>query len=379
MHGFAVPPGSESDRMRHESVLLALLSFVVVAQPGPTAEPQLQEQALRFIEEGHFGGARDLLADLVQRAHRNGSPVAYQAELYRLLGLAENRLGRYDEAQAALAHGVQLLDRNESVPSQLRVSLLVESADAQLNQGNLEQADRVLRRALTIASRDLPPRDPRLASVHHSLGILFWRQGQLSRAEKALRLSLTMLEGSLGPDDVDVAVVANGLAGLLTMTGRTGDAIPLFERTKAVLERRYGPSHPDTIGATYALAVALGQSAPSKAEFMLRHAIASWRRSHPERHPHMIKFLAALATVRWAQGDSGAAGILSEQALDMSREIFGREHPYSVAQMYEHAQLLRDTGRRKEAAAVKREADRVRSSHGYEAPARHRIDILALQ
>ena len=123
----------------------------------------------------------------------------------------------------------------------------------------------------------------------------------------------------------------------------------------------------------------LEESAPARGELMLRQAIANWRASQPERHPNMIKFLSALAISRRAQGDYREAGILSEQALQMSKDIFGREHPNAVAQMYEHALLLGASRRRKEGAALRKEADRIRALKGYGESDRHRVDILALQ
>jgi tetratricopeptide (TPR) repeat protein len=282
------------------------------------------------------------------------------------------------KAEAALSRGVQLRDHSAPAAPELAIALLVELADASLNHGHLDDANRVLRRAMGMASKDLLAGHPRFASVQHSLGVLFWAQGQLSRAEKAFRLSLTILEGSQGHDHPDVAAAAGGLAGLLTMTGRQAEAMPLFGRGKAIFDRLYGPAHPDAIGATFALGAALLKSAPDKAELLLRQAIANWGLSQPEQHPHMIKFLSALATSRYAQGDHREAGILNEQALQMSRDIFGTEHPHVIAQMYEHAQLLKATRRGKEAAALKREADRIRALRGYSEPDRHRIDILAL-
>ena len=188
-----------------------------------------------------------------------------------------------------------------------------------------------------------------------------------------------ILERGLGSDHRDVAVAAGGLTGLLTMTGRQAEAIPLLERSKTVFDRLYGPAHPNTIGATYALGVALGKSAPATAELMLRQAVKNWLASQRERHPNMIKFLSVLAVLRGAQGDSREGGILSEQALQMSRDIFGPEHPYAIAQMYDLALLLKATRRGKEAAALKTEADRIRARKGYVEPDRYQIDILALR
>jgi hypothetical protein len=63
----------------------------------------------------------------------------------------------------------------------------------------------------------------------------------------------------------------------------------------------------------------------------------------------------------------------------MSKDIFGLDHPNVVAQMYEHARLLRVSRRRREATALKREADRIRALKGYNEVSRHQIDILAPQ
>ena len=331
------------------------------------------------MNEGQFVAAHRAVAGMIDAANHNASPLEHQADLWRLLGLAENCLGHYEKAKAALNQALELCYQNRTSTPEFTISILVELADANLKQGLLDHAHRMLRRAMEVASKDLPPGHPRLASVHHSLGVLFWMQGNLSRAEKAFRTAVSILENSLGPDHADVAVTASGLAGLLMMTRRHTEAIPLFEQSKTVFERDYGRRHPDTIGATFALGTALMQSDPRKAELMLREAIAKWRASQPERHPHMVKFLRALATARFAQGDYREAANLSRQALQMSKEIFGPEHPHAIAQIYEHAQLLKDSRRGKEAAALKKDADRIRALKGYSDPGHHRIDILALR
>jgi tetratricopeptide (TPR) repeat protein len=360
----------------HFLVELIAAGFLADGQMSLRPSPQ---DALRLVEDGQFARARQVIPGLIEDAKRTGSAPGWRAKLWHLLGAAANRLGRYQEAEDALNRGLQLCDHMRPAAPELTIALLVELADASLNQGHPDEANRVLHRAMGIASKDLPPGHPRMASVQHSLGVLFWMQGQLSRAEKAFRLAMTILEGSLRAGHADVALAAIDLAGLLTITGRQAEAVPLFERSKTVFERVYGPDHPDTIAATYALGVALTKSAPARAEVMLRQAVANWRASQPERHPNMVKFLAALASSRWAQGDASEAGVLGEQALRLSRELFGPEHPDAIAQMCDHARLLKAIRRGKEAAALKKEADRIGALKGYREPGRHQIDILALR
>jgi tetratricopeptide (TPR) repeat protein len=359
---------------------LVVVGFLAAAQSSapPPSPPGAREEALQLMVKGQFADARRIVTILIDDAKRTGSPLGYQAGLWHLLASTESRLGRYEEAKAALNRALQLSDNGRAAAHETAVALLVDLTNANLNQGDLEEANAALRRAMGIASMHLRPDHPRLGAVHHSLGVLFWMQGQLSRAEKAFRRAVTILEGSLGPDNADLAAVMSGLAGLLTMTARHADAIPLHERSKTILERIHGPAHPDAIGATFALGVALMKSAPERAELLLRQALANWRLSQPDQHPHIVKFLSALATSRYAQGDYREAGILSERALQMSRDIFGPEHPKTVSQIYEHSQRLRSTRRGKEAATLKKDADRIRALKGYGESDRHRVDILAL-
>jgi tetratricopeptide (TPR) repeat protein len=334
--------------------------------------PLTEAEAVRLLEEGRFAAARDLAAALIEQAN----PAA-QARLLRLLGVSENRLGHYGEAATALNRSLEISARSETATPEITIALLVELANTNLNRGQLDEARRTLYRALAIAAANLPPGHRRLASIHHSMGVLFWRLGNQSRAEDAFRMAMTITERNLGPDHADVAAAASSLGELLNRTGRHADAIVMLERGKTILERIYGATHPETITATHALAAALVKSAPSRAEVMLRDLIANWRLSQAERHPFMITFLSTLARSRSAQRDYRESGNVSAQALQMSKDIFGPEHPHTLAQIYEHALLLKNAGRRKESAALKREADRIWAANGYSELGRHQIDILA--
>jgi tetratricopeptide (TPR) repeat protein len=330
------------------------------------------------MDKGEFSAARDLAVELIAQEGPGSSPT-YGARLRHLVGIAENRLGRYEQSSDALRRGLELCVGQEGTVPELTIALLEELAAAHSNLGDLNEADRALRRASQLAADYLPPGHVRLAAIQHALGTLYWSRGQLSRAEHAFRISLKMIERTAGPDHADAAAAAMSLGGLLSSTGRGTAAVPLLKRSLSTFERVYGPVHPDTISAAYALAVVLGESQPAPAETLLGEAMANWRRSQPERHPHMIKFLSALARLRCIRRAFDEAAFLSRQALQLSIDLFGAEHSHAVAQMYEHALLLKDAGKRREAAAVKKEADRIRAVKGYTEQDRLQVDILALR
>jgi tetratricopeptide (TPR) repeat protein len=203
-----------------------------------------------LVTKGQFAEARKVSQDLFGDANRSVLAPNSQAGFWRLMGLVENRLGRYDGAQAALERGIKLRDSSEQ--PELMIALLIDLADVHFNQSALDEASRLLSRAGSIASKHLPRGHPRTGVIQHSLGLLFWLRGELSKAEKAFRLALTIHETALGRDHMEVAIAASALAGLLTSTRRQTEAISLLERSKTILERDLGSSNPNTIGATFA-------------------------------------------------------------------------------------------------------------------------------
>src|SRR5690348_13564078 len=89
--------------MSHRYVPAAALmaaSMLVAAQSGAVRsfQPHSEEEGLRLVTNGRFAEARQVLTGLIEDATRAGSPPVDQARRWRLLGVAENRLGRYAEA-----------------------------------------------------------------------------------------------------------------------------------------------------------------------------------------------------------------------------------------------------------------------------------------
>jgi hypothetical protein len=126
-----------------------LIAAQSVSRVSP--DPGSQEEALRLISIGQFVAARQVVEDLVEDAERAGSPPGYKAGLFHLLGVVQNRLGRYEEASTALNRGLQASDHIQQTVPELILALLVELGDANLNQGHADEAYRGLVRAWRIA------------------------------------------------------------------------------------------------------------------------------------------------------------------------------------------------------------------------------------
>ncbi len=340
-----------------------------------------QEEALRLVRQGDYSKAHPLVTRLLREAPQPGSQngVPYRAALYEILGTIEKALERYSEAQQAFEQGLKLCQQHSPELPELKVSLLVSLAETHLARGGFQQAHRELQRAFDTATAALPPDHLRLASVLDGFASLHVARGQLSRAEQFLRRALAILERRLGPAHPDTAVEALSLASILLSGQRRDEAVPLIEQSKFTLNQALGSNHPRTVFASYTLALAHLQSNPAQAETVLRASLSAWRQTQPERHTTTARLLNALAAARRAQGDLNGAIEINAQALDTLRDVVGPEHPEVVSVMYDRAALLRLAKRKKEAATLRAEADRIRLAHGYAEPGKHTIDINTLR
>ena len=377
-------PGSREGRrhlMNKTSFLLLATAIPMWAQP---ATPQ--DELIRLVRQGQYVQVRQAAAKLIEEAAQSATKSAtkpakglpYRAGLQQLLGLAEANFGHFAEAERAFEHGIELCGRSQPAAPETLVSLLVSLAETHTTQAHFRQADLALRRAGQTAA-GLSSDHPLRASIFDGWGVFYLAQRKGSQAEASFRRALAILEQHLGPHDPQVASEANGLASLLVSMGRQSEALPLIERGRNVLLESHGPNHPETFFATYLLGRVQIESAPAEAEKMLRAAIEAWRTTQPERHTNLAMLLNALASARHRQGDLAEAIALGSQALAISRDLLGPEHPRVMDQLYERAQLLKAAKRGKEAAALKKEADRIRAQLGDSEPGRHTIDIRALR
>ena len=329
------------------------------------------------MSEGRFAEARQRATRLIADAV---NPSALEnAALHHLLGLAGIRLGLYGEAETAFRKALDLCQAAASPNSELQVTVLAALSEAQVNQAHFDEGEQSLRQASDLASRDLPPDHPRLAEVWDRWGLLHLARGRPARAEAAIRRSIAILEQRFGPDHDTVVTELDTLAVLLTSMGRHAEAIPILERGAGALGTRLGARHPHSIVAQYSLGAALLETAPERAERVLREGLANWLATQPERHPQTAMLLNALAKARYRRRDITEAVALNDRALDIALAVMGPQHPVVVMQMLDRADFLVAANRRKEAAALRKEANRIRTAKGYGEPNPHSIDINALR
>jgi len=105
-------------------------------------------------------------------------------------------------------------------------------------QGQLDEAEQLYRRALTIREQHQGPNHPDVATVLNNLAALEAALGHYDAARPLLERALSIRQTALGGDHVLTAESLNNLALLNAAQGNAGDAEPLYNDAVAILEKK---------------------------------------------------------------------------------------------------------------------------------------------
>lgn len=202
---------------------------------------------------------------------------------------AERRLGRLDRARASLDEAERSLA--EVGYEAVRARAVLERGLILRDEGEAEAADRALRRALELASRQR-----RSALVREVATALMWVVGaDLGRPREALQhhdLAWGLAQG----DPLDEVPVLEALAAVQRAEGRLAEAEATQRRALRARARAQGDSHPDVARAHHELGSILHeQGRRTDAREQHRLAVEILERELGPEHPRAEAARAALA------------------------------------------------------------------------------------
>jgi CHAT domain-containing protein/tetratricopeptide (TPR) repeat protein len=217
-------------------LLLVPLAFLAAATPdssAPTAGVRGQA-VLDAIERGDLAAAERELETLASGS-RVEDPAGRQLA-DDLSDLATVRSWRGDAAGAAEAWResiavLDLLDPPTTAPS--RVARLDALAEAERRLGRYDEAERLLREAISVSEAHLP-RNSAHARLLNNLGALLWDEVRHDEAAALLREALRISEADPEAEPDRIPVARHNLANLLREQGRLEEAESLHEGALAL-------------------------------------------------------------------------------------------------------------------------------------------------
>ncbi len=202
-------------------------------------------QLLKITDPQQHAGedvrARDLVRAAATRLAADVHDPEVRAHLLPVLGAVAQNLGLSEEARDALQAQYDLQeDLHGPVSLELAEAAMALSGYWRRAQ-DPSRALPYARRALEIRQRLLSENDVRTAFAHQELGRVAIALGDLDLAEKELRRSYDVAARDLDPDDLRLLGWRNDFAQVLRRQQRYGEAERLYRETLAQLERQALP------------------------------------------------------------------------------------------------------------------------------------------
>lgn len=259
----------------------------------------LQNVACIHQTQGRYKESEALFQDA--REQTDGAIVQSNlGELYR-------RLGRYEEADFLLKQALSILEQ-EKQPEELYIAYIFhKQALLSFDQKRYEEAERLFIRVRTIYEKCLGIEHPHTAQILHGLAEVYRIQSKYEEAKKFFLQALAILEEKLGREHSATAAILNGLALLYLEQGKEqgkyvyvkqekcmklgeyGEVEALFLCALDIRRRCLGQNHPDTALILHNLALFYyDQGKYKEAEEHFQRALAVWKQQLSPEHPYIV-------------------------------------------------------------------------------------------
>jgi serine/threonine-protein kinase len=397
-------------------LVIGLIAFFTLrlakARNAALAEAARTQRVERFMENLFEGGDKDagpaddlrvvtLVDRGLQEAQGLDADPAAQAELYETLGTIYRKLGKFDRADSVLQAALERRRLLAHVDETAIAGSLLELGVLRADQARLPEAEDLIRQALAIDLRRLPPGHPAIARATVALGKVLGERGQYEQAIEALgqaqrieaaqggasgelaetlesladanfylghyaasdslnRQALEILERLRGPRHPSLADVLVNLGNVRIQLGHYPEAEAYFRRALAINESWYGKDHPLTARTENYVAQALNwQSRYDDSRSLLQHSLAATERAYGKSHPRVALVLSNLGFVAVELGTLKEAEEYFTRMAEIYRSSYGNQHQYTALALANLASVYMKEEQYSRAEEVFREVIRI--------------------
>lgn len=279
------------------------------------------------LDEARYTEADSLLTTALGRLQPllpADHPLVLEGRSARARGHQEQ--GEYAKAVSEEKSIVALLAAHDSASIEY-ARALVELANSQFYLGELDTADALNRRALSIFRARRGDRHPDVADVLINLGASQFERGDYAAAESLDVAALDRITGWYGDDHPERASALTILGRAVVAQNRPQEADTLLRNAMTILQRHYGPNHPRVASALNELGnLALQQKRYADAERYFQRNLEIYQ--HLYTDPHWLTGVAAgnIGSVSLARGENAAAERWFRKALAQFTQSQGPRH-----------------------------------------------------
>jgi hypothetical protein len=206
------------------------------------------------------------------------------------------------------------------------------------------------------------PGDIRVGSTLNTLGLVYRAEKKYSEAEAAYRRALVIMEAAYG-ESIDVGNINFNIAGVMFDQGHYAEALPNLGKTLAIYERLLGATSLKTAAALCMEgdAYRLTKRYP-EAEAALRRCGDIREMDSGLESNDLADALYSLAQTLVLEGKFSAAEARFSLVEKIREKTLGITNPLLAQTMEDHASVLKELGREKEAEKLITIATAIRRS-----------------
>jgi serine/threonine-protein kinase len=321
----------------------------------------------RATDPNELGGesvtALELLDAGADRALRDlEEEPSTQAEVLSAIGSMYVQRGLWGRATPILERAVELRREGGGQPAR-RVLDLRRLAEAVVSRDR-DRAVGLLEEAVSLAERELGPRDPLLAAALIDFAETVGSSPQPEvwpRADSAIERALTILRDQKGDVRGEMASALH-----LSALGKGAAYLPRLEEALRLRRSLYGDNHTAVAATLNDMALVLEPVDPHAADTLLERAAAINAAIHGPDHAQTLTILNNLAGRYRDRGDFAKAEPLYRELLHRRRAAYPADSLAHAYSMHGLGWALTELGRADEAEPLLREAFRLLVNAGHD-------------
>ena len=262
-----------------------------------------------------------------ERRRDDPEVVRLRAEVGNDRGLLLNRLGRYEEAEAAIRAAIADTRSTYGPESSYAGQTWTNLGFVLGRAGRLAEAETAIRRGYAIQRRVLGEDQLETVLARMNLAGVLVQRGRLDEAMTHYPAVLAALKSIYGEQHSQVGTALNNTAMALMNHGDAERAIPMFEEARRIYAASFGARHQYTAIAAHNVATALYHAGRPEAEARCREVLALRQEILKPGHPDIVRSQVLLSSILREGGDPAAAAPLARAAVRSARENLPAEHP----------------------------------------------------
>jgi non-specific serine/threonine protein kinase/serine/threonine-protein kinase len=189
-----------------------------------------------------------------------------------------------------------------------------------------DEAEAIYLEALDRSRRALGDRHPETINTLNDLSLVYGATGDRERAVELIREAIELHTAMHGPDHADTLVMESNLASSLYALARWDEAVELFESLLPRYREVYGSDHPRTMMAANNLAVTLQRVDRTAESIELLQEVLEWRAAnYGESHRNTLSTAFSLGRAYYKERDYSASVEHLQKAYDGRRQALGED------------------------------------------------------